>query len=93
MTRFSPPLLAKLGAAILLLIVIRSLGEVFRLEYVRGDALAIAEIHPFVVGALVAAMALAIALLTIWAERPRVSMAVTLLTIPSLIIYKVLAIG
>ena len=93
MKHLTPPLLARLGAGILLLIVIRALGEVFRLEFVQGEALTIEAIRPFIVGALAAALALAMALLANWADRPRLSMAITLLTILALFIYKVLALG
>ena len=93
MKHLTPPLLAKLGAGILLLIVIRALGEVFRLEFMLGEALTIAAIRPFIVGALAAALALALALLANWADRPRLAIAITLLTIPALLIYKVLAAG
>jgi len=93
MKHLTPSLLARLGAGMLLLIVIRALGEVFRLEFILGDALTIAAIRPFIVGALSAALALAIALLANWLNRPRLSMVITLMTILGLFIYKVLAIG
>jgi hypothetical protein len=93
MQHLTPPLLARIGAGILLLIVIRSLGEVFRLEFVRGEALTIEVIRPFIVGAFAAALALGLTLLASLANRPRLSMAVTLLTIAALFIYKVFAIG
>ena len=91
--RLSPSLLAKIGAGVLILIVIRSLGEVFRLEYLRGEALTIAEIRPFIAGALGAAAALAIALVGKWTERPRLSATVALCAVVLLFLYKVFAIG
>ena len=93
MTRLSPPVLAKIGAGVLLLIVIRSLGEVFRLDYIRGEALTIGDIKPFVIGALAASLALAVTLAASLADRPRLAIAVTLLTILGLFIYKVFFIG
>jgi hypothetical protein len=93
MQHLTAPQLARIGAGILLLIVIRSLGEVFRLEFIRGEALTIGVIRPFVVGALAAALALGLALLASLADRPRLSMAITLLTTFALFIYKVFTIG
>ena len=93
MKRPSPSQLAAIGVAVLLLIVIRTLGEVFRLEYVRGDALTLGEIRPFIVGALAASVALAVSLLANWAGRLRLSAIIAASTVVLLIIYKVTAIG
>jgi hypothetical protein len=93
MNRLSPLLLARIGAGILLLIVIRALAEVFRLEYVAGDALTLAQARPFIVGALGAAVALAAALIAILADRPRLALAVAICTILLLLVSKVLWIG
>jgi hypothetical protein len=86
-------LLAKVAAGILLLIVVRSLGEVFRLEGLRGGALTIAEIRPFIIGALVAALALALALTAILARRPRATIVIGVLTVAGLFVYRVFYIG
>jgi hypothetical protein len=86
-------LLAKVAAGILLLIVVRSLGEVFRLEGLRGGALTIAEIRPFIIGALVAALALALALTAILARRPRAAIVIGVLTVAGLFVYRVFYIG
>jgi hypothetical protein len=91
--RLSLPLLARIGAGVLLLIVMRALGEVFRLEYAVGEALTLEQVRPFIVGALGAAAALAVALLAILAERPRLALAVAIGAIVLLFIYKVLWIG
>ena len=66
MTRFSLTLVAKLFAAILIIIVIRALGELFRIEYVRPDPpLTYPEARPFIAGALAAAVSLLVTLLAI----------------------------
>jgi hypothetical protein len=93
MNRLAPPLLAKAGAGVLLLIVIRTLGEVFRLEYASGDALTLAQVRPFIVGALAAAVALAIALIAIQLARPRLAFAVAISAVLLLFMYKVLWVG
>jgi hypothetical protein len=89
MKRFSINLLAQLLAILLLVIVIRTLGEVFRLEYLRGGALAYVEVRPFIVSALAAALSLAVVLLAIWAARPGVAVALACITVAALFVYRV----
>ena len=55
MRRISPQRLSQIAIGVLLLIIVRSLGEFFRLQYVEGEALTIAEVAPFVGSALFAA--------------------------------------
>ena len=88
MTRFSLNLLAKLLAALLLLIVIRALSEVFRLEYQRGEAMTYAEGRPFIVGAIAAALSLAAALLAVSLGRSRLAVVVACFAIAGLFIYR-----
>ncbi len=57
MTRPSELRLAQASVSVLLLVVVRSLSEVFRLQYLHGEALVI-EVTPYVAGALFAAVAL-----------------------------------
>jgi hypothetical protein len=90
MTRFSFTLVAKLLAAILLIIVIRALGEVFRLEYVRPDPpLTYAEARPFIAGALAAAVSLLVTMLAIQFDKPRNAILLACLTVIGLFIYRV----
>ena len=89
MSRFSLILLARCAAALLLLIVIRSLGEVFRLEYGRADLPGYGEIRPFIIGALAAALALAVTLLAIVLDRPRTGLVLAGLTVVALFFYRV----
>jgi len=89
MTRFSLNLLAKLLATLLLIIVIRALGEVFRLEYVRGEFPLYGEIRPFVIGALAAALSLGVVLLAIWGGRPSPAIVIACLAVAGLFIYRV----
>jgi len=89
MTRFSLTLVAKLFAAILLIIVIRALGEVFRLEYVRpGPPLTYAEARPFIAGALAAAVSLLVTLFAIQLDKPRSAILLACLTVIGLFIYR-----
>jgi hypothetical protein len=89
MKRFSLNLIAKFFAALLLLVVIRALGEVFRLEYLRGDALVFGEVRPFIIGALAAALSLGLSLLAIWGARPSIAIVLASFTIAGLFVYRV----
>jgi hypothetical protein len=60
MTRPWDLTLAQICIGVLLLVIIRALGECFRLQYVHGDAVAVGQIIPYVGGALFAAIALAL---------------------------------
>jgi hypothetical protein len=62
MARLSARRVAQVCIGILLLVIVRSLGEYFRLRYLYGDALLIGQVTPQVAGALFAAVALALAL-------------------------------
>ncbi len=85
--------LAQVGLGILLLIVIRSLAEFFRLRFVHGDALTIAQVTPFVAGALFAALALALAAVCHAAALHRASIAVVVATVIALFVYKAMVGG
>jgi hypothetical protein len=88
-----PQRLAQVGIGILLLVVIRSLAEYFRLRYVHGDALTIAQVTPYVAGALFAAVALALTVACYLAARHRASIGIAIATVVSLLIYKVAVVG
>jgi hypothetical protein len=89
MTRPSALRLAQISIGLLLLVIVRSLGEYFRLQYLLGDALTIVQVTPYVAGALFAAIALAVNVACYFAGLYRVSIAVTAATLVLLFVYKV----
>jgi len=93
MGRLTPQRLSQIGLGILLLIVIRSLGEVFRLQYVHGDALTIAQVEPYVGSALFTAIALAAALICHALGGYRTVIGVVIATVLVLLVYKIAVIG
>jgi len=93
MGRLTPQRLSQIGLGILLLIVIRSLGEVFRLQYVHGDALTIAQVEPYVSSALFTAIVLAAALICHAWGRYRTVIGVVIATVLLLLVYKIVVIG
>src|SRR5215831_9480077 len=79
---------ARISIGLLLLVIIRSLSEYFRLEYLRGDTVTLGQVTPYVAGALFAAIALALAVVAYFAGLFRVSIAVAAATLVLLFIYK-----
>ena len=89
MTRPSEPRLAQVCIGVLLLVIVRSLSELFRLQYVHGDALLIGQVTPYVAGALFASVALALTVVCTFASLYRASMAIAATTLILLFVYKV----
>lgn len=85
--------MTQISVGLLLVIVIRALGEVLRLHYAVGDRLSGAQVGPYVIGALAAAVAaLAVAILH-FLNRDRSGIVVTISTVVALLIYKIIALG
>jgi len=93
MARPSLQRLSQIAMGVLLLIVIRSLAEVFRLQYVHGDALTIAQVTPFVGSALFTSIVLAAALVCHAWGRYRIVIGVVIATVLLLLVYKIAIIG
>ena len=93
MPRPSEPRLAQVSIGVLLLAIVRSLGEYFRLQYLHGDALVIGQVTPYVSGALLAAVALALTVVCYFASLYRTSIAITAATLTLLFVYKVAIVG
>ena len=93
MTRPSELRIAQISIGVLLLVIVRSLGEYFRLQHLHGNALVIGQVTPFVAGALFAAIALALTLTCYFAGLYRVSVAITAATLVLLFVYKVAVVG
>ena len=89
MSRPSELRFAQVSIGVLLLVIIRSLGEYFRLQYLHGDALVIGQVTPYVVGALFAAVALALTVACYFAGLFRTSIAISAATVVLLFAYKV----
>jgi hypothetical protein len=85
--------LAQICIGVLLLVIVRSLGEFFRLQYLHAEVLVIGQVTPFIAGALFATVALALALLCTFASLYRTSMAITVTALILLFVYKVAFMG
>jgi hypothetical protein len=85
--------LAQISLSLLLVIVIRTLGEILRLTYAAGGPLSAARVAPYVTGAAAAAVAaLAVAPMH-FSGRDRSAVSLTFATIAGLIVYKTVVMG
>jgi hypothetical protein len=83
------PRWAKVGITIQFLALVRCLGEVYRLRWLRGDALVLAEVQPFIAGALVAAALCWAAVTLFFFAHYRATIAVAALTVAALVALKI----
>jgi hypothetical protein len=93
MRRLSQQRLSQISVAVLLLIIVRSLGEVFRLQYVEGGALTAAQVTPYVGSALFTALILGAALVCHAGRLYRVVIGIVLATVALLLVYKIAVLG
>jgi len=83
---------AQIGITIEFLIIVRSLGEFFRLRHVLGPNFSTAVAAPFVGGALIAACSCWAGVICYFLRRYTLSAWITLATVPLLVVYKLVAI-
>jgi hypothetical protein len=76
-----------------LLVIVRSLSEVFRLHFLLGETLVIGQVTPYVVGALFATVALALTIICYFASLYRISLAIAVATLVLLFVCKVVVVG
>jgi hypothetical protein len=84
---------AEVAISVLFLALLRALSEYYRLEYTRGSALTLAEVAPFITGALMAALGLWAAVIAYFVERYRLAIGIVGAVISAMLIYKVVVIG
>jgi hypothetical protein len=84
---------AQIGITINFLIVVRTLGEVFRLRHVQDTSFSIAVAVLYVGGALIAACSCWAGVTFYFFRRYVLSSWITLGTVPVLLVYKITVIG
>jgi hypothetical protein len=93
MARISARRLSELAITGLFLALIRTLAEYYRLRYVRGTALALAEVAPYITGGLMAALGAWAAVVAYFIGRYRVATGIVVAVVAGMIVYKVMVIG
>ena len=84
---------AQIGITVEFLIVVRTLGEFFRLRHVFGTNFSIAVAALYVAGALIAACSCWAGVSFYFFRRYTLSAWITLTTVPVLLVYKIAVIG
>jgi hypothetical protein len=84
---------AQIGITLEFLIVVRTLGEYFRLRHVDGANFSTAVGALYVGGALIAACSCWAGVTLYFFRRYTLSACITLATIPVLLVYKIVVIG
>jgi hypothetical protein len=84
---------AQIGITIQFLIVVRSLGEVFRLRHVNGANFSVATAMPYIGGALIAACSCCAGVILYFLRRYRLSAWAALGSVAVLLTYKIIFIG
>ena len=84
---------AQIGITIDFLIVVRTLGEIFRLRHVLGTNFSTAAAMPYVGGALIAACSCWAGVTFYFFRRYTISAWIALAIVPVLLVYKIAVIG
>jgi len=84
---------AQIGVTTEFLIVVRTLGEFFRLKHVLGTNFSTAAAALYVGGALIAACSCWTGVTLYFLRRYMLSASITLGTVPVLLVYKIAVIG
>lgn len=84
---------AQIGITIEFLIVIRTLGEFFRLRHALGPNFSTAAATPYLGGALIAACSCWVAVTFYFFRRYMPSACIAFATVPILLVYKIAVIG
>ena len=84
---------AHIGITVQFLIVVRTLGEFFRLRHVLGASFSAAVAAPYVGGALIAACSCWASVTLYFFRRYTLSVSIALATIVILLVYKIAVIG
>jgi hypothetical protein len=79
---------ARVAIVIVLLALIRSIAEFFRLEYIHNSTLTVEQIKPFIVGSIVAAVGCLIMTIFSFYSKNKIVIVIFLLTIASMLFVK-----
>ena len=92
MARISAQRIAELAISVLFLALVRTLGEYYRLEYTR-EGVSLAEVAPYITGALIAALGAWAAVVGYFVGRYRLATGIVGAVVVGMLIYKVVVIG
>ncbi len=88
MSAWGPERMAKIGIAVQMLILIRLPAEVFRLQYVHGNAVTLGAVQPFIRGELITAVCAALSVGFFFWKKHQAAIWVAAANVLVLIVYK-----
>ncbi len=93
MARISARRLSELAITGLFLALVRTLAEYYRLQYVRGTELGLAEVAPYITGGLMASLGAWAAVVAYFVGRYRLATGIVVAVVVAMLVYKVVVIG
>ena len=82
-----------MGITVQFLVVVRTLGEIFRLRHTLGTSFSVAVVMPYVGGALIAACSCWVSVILFFFRRYALAAWIAIATVLLLLVYKVGVIG
>jgi hypothetical protein len=89
----SPEWWARAGVIVQLVILIRTVGEFYRMRHYDGQAQALVRYEPYLGGLLIDAVLCLVTVALLFWRKPRAAALTAAATVIALLIYKVVAIG
>ena len=93
MARITARRLSEIAITALFLALVRTLAEYYRLRYVRGTALGLADVAPYIMGGLMAAVGAWAAVVAYFFGRYRMAIGIAVAVVVVMMVYKVVVIG
>jgi len=85
--------IAQIGIGVLLLVLVRSLGEYFRLKHFYGQSLALARFEPYIGGCLITALCTGVGFALYVARRYKSTIILCACAVAGLVIYKIVVVA
>jgi hypothetical protein len=82
---------AKMGITVQFLALVRLLAEYFRLKFIHGSALSVADVEPYITGASITVVLCWLAVVLFFAQKYVGVLVVSVATVIALLVYKFVA--
>ncbi len=93
MRRIPARRLSEVAICVLFLALVRTLAEYHRLRYVRGAALTLGDVAPYLTGGLMAALGAWAAVVAYFVGRHRLATSIVGAVIVAMLVYKLVVLG
>lgn len=93
MTRIPARRLSEVAICVLFLALVRTLAEYHRLRYVRGVALTLGDVGPYITGALIASIGAWLAVVAYFVARHKLATGIVAAVIVAMLAYRLAVLG